>query len=67
MKKIRLTGEQAYNIGIHHKLYRKNLNDNYELITFESYGEDGFIFARDEHDSALILREAREYTFYVKK
>lgn len=66
MKAIKLTGEQAYNIGIHHKLYRKNLNDSFELIMFESYENDGFILARDERDFAVILIENRVYTFYQK-
>lgn len=67
MKAIQLTGEQAYNWGKHSNLYRKNIgNDDFELITFESYESDGFIIARDERDSAVILRENREYTFYTK-
>ena len=65
MKKIRLTGEQAYNFGRYTNLYRKNLNNSYELITFESYENDGFIIARNEYNT-LILREHREYTFYSK-
>lgn len=68
MKAYTLTGEQAYNWGKHQDLYRKNLgNDNYELLTFESYEEDGFIIARDEHDSAVIMRENRTYTLYAKQ
>lgn len=63
MKAHKLTGEQAYNLGKHSGLYRRNMGDNYELLTFESYYLYGIIIARDERDSAVILREDRVYTF----
>ena len=66
MKAIKLTGEQAYSFGRSTNLYRKNLDGSFELITFELYEDDGFILARDERDSALVLKENSEYTFYAK-
>lgn len=66
MKKITLTGEQAYDMGRQINLYRKNLDSSYELISFESHEADGFIIARDERDSAVIMRENRIYTFHTK-
>lgn len=69
MKAHTLTGEQAYNWGKHSDLYQRNLGTNgrFELLTFESYEPDGIIIARDERDSAVILRENRTYTLYTKK
>lgn len=66
MESITVTGEQAYYIGIHHKLYRKSLSGIFKLLTFEAYEDDGFIFGRDDRGSIFMLKDNTLYTFYIR-
>lgn len=67
MKAHKLTGGEAYNFGQGVDLHQRYVGaEKYEKLTFESWGEDGIIIARDEMDCAVILRENRTYTLYTK-
>ena len=66
MKKIMVTGKQAYDIGVHTNCYHRNKNNGkFELIKFDRCFED-YIFIRDIHDCSIFLREKNIYQLYTK-